>query len=147
MPNSPLYDKDFYARANEQASLLRARRLAAADIEHIAEEIESMGRTEKRELVNRLAVLFLHLLKWRHRPSLQSRSWRLTIEEQRYRLLDHLADNPSLKSGIDRAIHDAYRLALIEAEKKTGLPRTSFPDACPWTIDQALDQRYWPDAP
>ena len=70
MPNA-LYEQDFYAWANEQAALLRAGRLSAADIEHIAEEIESMGKTEKRELVSRFAVLLLHLLKWQYQPSLR----------------------------------------------------------------------------
>jgi Domain of unknown function DUF29 len=68
MGNRQLYDHDFYAWANEQAGLLRAGRLSEADIEHIAEEIESMGRTEKRELISRLTVLLLHLLKWRYQP-------------------------------------------------------------------------------
>ena len=114
MKNS-LYDRDFYAWANEQAALLRAGQLAEADIENIAEEIETMGRSEKRELVNRLTVLLLHLLKWQFQPSLHGNSWRLTIEEQRYRLEDHLKDNPSLKVQLGQAMRDAYRLALIEA--------------------------------
>ena len=65
---SPLYDQDFYAWSREQAELLRAGELGQADIEHIAEEIESMGRTEKRELISRLEILLLHLLKWRYQP-------------------------------------------------------------------------------
>ncbi len=100
MGNRQLYDQDFYAWANEQAGLLRAGRLSEADIEHIAEEIESMGKSEKRELVSRLTVLLLHLLKWQHQPAFRSKSWRLTLEEQRDRLEDHLADNPSLKSSL-----------------------------------------------
>ena len=114
MKNS-LYDRDFYAWANEQAALLRAGRLAEADIENIAEEIETMGRSEKRELINRLTVLLLHLLKWQFQPALHGNSWRLTIEEQRYRLEDHLKDNPSLKAQLGQAMRDAYRLALVEA--------------------------------
>ena len=89
MTNS-LLRQDFYAWANEQAALLRAGRLTEADIENIAEEIESMGRSEKRELVNRLTVLLLHLLKWQFQPALRGNSWRLSIEKQRYRLEDHL---------------------------------------------------------
>ena len=84
--NATLYDTDFYAWANEQAALLRAGRLSEADIENIAEEIESMGRSERSELVNRLTVLLVHLLKWRYQPGLRGRSWRLTIEEQRDQL-------------------------------------------------------------
>ena len=78
-----LYDRDFYAWSREQAELLRAGELGRADLEHIAEEIESMGKTEKRELVSRLTVLLLHLLKWRFQPELRSANWRLTVEEQR----------------------------------------------------------------
>ena len=144
MSNS-LYDLDFYAWANQQASLLRAGRLTEADIEHIAEEIESMGRSEKRELVNRLTVLFLHLLKWRFQPGLRSNSWRLTIEEQRYRLEDHLKDNPSLKAQLGQAMRDAYRLALVEAERETGLARTTFPTECPYAYDEAMSPDFWPE--
>src|SRR5277367_4729636 len=92
-PSSALYERDFYAWAIEQAALLRAGKLSVADVEHIAEEIESMGRSEKRELVNRLAVLLTHLLKWQFQPGLRGNSWRLSIEEQLYRLEDHLNDN------------------------------------------------------
>ena len=102
MSASRLYDEDFYAWANEQAALLRSGRLAEADIAHIAEEIESMGKTEKRELINRLKVLLMHLLKWQLQPTFQGNSWRLTIEEQRREVVDHLADNPSLKDEVER---------------------------------------------
>ena len=74
-----LYDEDFYAWANEQAALLRGGQLSAAGIEHIAEEIESMGKTEKRKLVSRLTALLLHLLKWQYQPALQGNSWRLSM--------------------------------------------------------------------
>ena len=144
-PTASLYDQDFYAWANEQAAILRAGNLTAADIEHIAEEIESMGRTEKRELVNRLVVLLLHLLKWQFQPGLRGNSWRLTIEEQRYRLDDHLADNPSLKATLPTSTANAYRLALVEAERETGLTRATFPAACPWTFEQITDDAFWPE--
>ena len=85
----------FYAWAQEQAALLRAGRLNEADIANIAEEIESMGRGEKRELVNRLTVLLLHLLKWRFQPGFRSASWSSSIREQRIRLASHMRHNPS----------------------------------------------------
>ena len=140
-----LYDRDFYAWANEQAALLRAGQLAEADIENIAEEIETMGRSEKRELINRLTVLLLHLLKWQFQPALHGNSWRLTIEEQRYRLEDHLKDNPSLKAQLGQAIRDAYRLALVEAQRETGLARSTFPNDCPYAFDQAMSPDFWPE--
>jgi hypothetical protein len=144
MSNS-LYERDFYAWANEQAALLRAGKLDSADIENIAEEIESMGRSEKRELVNRLVVLLLHLLKWRFQPGLRGNSWRSSIEEQRLRLEEHLKDNPSLKGQIGSAMVTAYRLARVEADHETGLARATFPKDCPFTYDQVMDEDFLPD--
>lgn len=139
-----LYDQDFYAWANEQAGLLRAGKLTQADIEHIAEEIESMGKSEKRELVNRLSVLLMHLLKWQFQPTARSTSWRLTIEEQRDRLVDHLADNPSLKATIETSIVTAQRLAILGAARETGLDVGTFPTLCPWSFEQIIASDFWP---
>ena len=141
---SELYDNDFYAWSREQAELLRAGRLADADIEHIAEEIASMGRTEKRELVSRLAVLLTHLLKWRFQPQRRGASWEALIRVQRNRLIDHLDDNPSLKPLLSQALANAYRDARLEATAETGLAIATFPIDCPWTAPQALDGEFWP---
>jgi hypothetical protein len=143
--NPSLYESDFYAWANEQAALLRAGKLSAADIENIAEEIESMGRSEKRELVSRLKVLFLHLLKWQFQPGLRSNSWRLTVKEQRREVAHHLKDNPSLKARLSETMADAYEIAVIEAERETGLPETTFPAACPWPFERLMDADFWPE--
>ena len=140
------YDRDFYGWATEQAELLRKGRLGEADVEHIAEEIESMGRGEKRELVSRLAVLLLHLLKWAYQPALQGKSWRLTIEEQRRQITRHLRDNPSLRASLDEAMADAYGDAVLRAERETDLPRDVFPWGCPYTFAQAADATFWPDS-
>jgi hypothetical protein len=144
MSNS-LYERDFYAWANEQAALLRAGRLTEADIENIAEEIESMGRSEKRELINRLTVLLTHLLKWQFQATFRGNSWRLTIEEQRHRVEDHFADNPSLKSQLDQAIRSAYRSAASEASLETGLARSAFPTDCPHSFEQMMNPDFWPE--
>jgi len=145
MTHRPLYDQDFYAWANEQAGLLRAGRSSEADIEHIAEEIESIGRSEKRELVSRLTEALLHLLKWQYQPALRGNSWRLILEEQRNQLEDHLADNPSPKSVIQETIVTAYRNALLEAAREAGLDRGIFPLVCPWSYQQILDQYFYPE--
>lgn len=143
--SASLYDRDFHAWTNEQAALLRSGRLAAADIEHIAEEIESMGRSEQQQLENRLAVLLLHLLKWRHQPNLRGNSWRLTIKEQRNRIERHLRRNPSLKAMLDETIADAYSDAMIGAERETGLAEDSFPAICPWPFERIAAQDFWPE--
>jgi hypothetical protein len=142
---SATYETDFYAWANEQAALLRAGKLNDADIAHIAEEIESMGRTEKRELVNRLEVLLMHLLKWKFQPVLRGRSWQLTIKEQRNRTADHLSDNPSLKGKLNEAMTSAYRDARLMAAKETAIDEDGFPAVCPWTFEQAMDANFWPE--
>lgn len=140
-----LYDSDFHAWANQQAALLRAGRLGDADIQNIAEEIESLGRSEKRELVSLLSGLLLHLLKWVHQPDLRFTSLRLTIEEQRASLRDHLADNPSLGAQVIDAERSAYRSARNRATIETGLPRGVFPEACPFSFDDAMNDDFWPD--
>ena len=133
-----LYATDFYAWTREQADLLRAGKLSALDVAHLAEEIESMGRNERNRLANRLAVLLAHLLKWRFQPGLRGNSWRLTIREQRRRAARVLAQNPSLGGVLDAILADAYGDAVLMAERETGLPESTFPVECPWTLDQAM---------
>ena len=142
--SASLYERDFYAWANEQAALLRAGNLLAADIAHIAEEIESMGKTEKRELVNRLTVLLMHLLKWQFQPERRCRSWRSTVTIQRHALADHLADNPSLQSALNQVLARAYEDARLGAIGETDLPESLFPFKCPWSFGQVMDEHFWP---
>jgi uncharacterized protein DUF29 len=142
---SQSYHTDFYAWTMEQATLLREGRLASADVANIAEEIESMGRAEKRELVNRLTILLLHLLKWHFQPGFRSASWNSSIREQRIRLRDHLDDNPSLKAELDDAFARAYKLAVIAAARETGLPEADFPKTRPYDFKQVVGDEFWPD--
>ena len=143
--SNTLYEQDFYAWTNRQAELLRAGRFDHADIDHIVEEIEAMGRGERRELVNRLSQLLLHLLKWRYQPDFRGASWRLTIEDERDSITGHLRDNPSLKSYLDPAMDDAYRWARRRAAHETNLPSETFPEACPFPFSTAVDNAFWPD--
>jgi hypothetical protein len=140
-----LYERDFHAWTAEQANLLREGRADEADLANIAEEIDSMGRTEKRELSNRIAVLLLHLIKWRFQPALRGRSWRATVAGQRVDIEDLLEDNPSLRSSLHQYIGHAWRRALIEAERETGLDKSSFPQDCPWDPARILDDAFWPE--
>ncbi len=140
-----LYDRDFFAWTREQAALLRAGKISEADLENIAEEIESMGKTEKRELTSRLTVLLLHLAKWHFQPGSRGRSWRLSIEGQRLDIADRLEDNPSLTPLLTEFLGHAWRRASLEAQKETGLDASTFPSDCPWTAEQALDEGFWPE--
>lgn len=134
-----LYQQDVIAWANEQAALLRAGRFAEIDREHIAEEIADVGRSEQRELENRLRVLLMRLLKWRHQPERRSDSWRLTIKAQRKdigRLLDR---NPSLKAQLGKLLIEAFEMARLEAAAETGLPEHDFSATCPYSIADVLE--------
>ena len=142
---SSLYDRDFYAWSVEQAALLRDGRVAEADLENIAEELESMGRAEKREFVDCLTVLLLHLLKWRYQPSGRGDSWRLSIAEARDEIADLLEDSPSLKANLDSAMASAYRYARRNAAIETRMAEESFPAQAPWTFLEAADESFWPD--
>ncbi len=140
-----LHDADFYAWSLEQAALLRAGRVEEADLQAIAEEIESMGKTEKRELVSRLAVLLLHLLKWQHQQAGRGNSWRLSIANARDEIADLLDDNPSLKTVLDEVTASAYRYARRKAAIETDMGEEAFPVQCPWSFDQAMEAGFWPE--
>jgi len=141
-----LYDTDFYGWIQQQAHNLRSRNLDRLDVDNLVEEIESMGKSEQRELESRLEFLLMHLLKWRFQPERRGTSWELTIEEQRRRLAIHLAKNPSLKSQIADSYPIAYELAVFRATKETRLHRSVFPKQCPWSFEQTTAPDFWPDA-
>ena len=138
------YEADYYAWAVEQAALLRQGRIGDADIANIAEELEDLGKAEKRELRNRLAVLLAHLLKWQAQPLKRSRSWRLTIAEQRLRLAQHLDENPSLRATLEETTAQAWRRAAIKAARQTGLD--NLPTDCPWPAERVIDDDFWPES-
>jgi Domain of unknown function DUF29 len=140
------YEADVVAWAHEQAALMRAGRLSALDIEHLAEEIETIGASQRRELKNRLAVLLQHLLMWSHQPALRSRSWEATMLAQRTALADILSDSPSLRSALHGCFASAYPLAVRYAAKETALPERSFPRACPYGLGDTLTEDWLPPA-
>lgn len=140
-----LYEQDWYAWTLKNAELLRQGHLEEVDLEHLAEELESMGRSERQELVNRLTVLLAHLLKWRYQPERRGKSWRATIKEQRLRLHQHLAENPSLQSRLEESQTTAYQYAVLRVTQETPLEETALPTKCPFATEQILDATYWPD--
>jgi len=142
MTMTALYEHDFYAWLVKQAEFIRQGRLTELDREHLAEEVEAMSRSEKRELINRLAVLIEHLLKWTLQPERRSSSWTRTIIEQRFRMAQVIEDSPSLRHEFDQKVERAYELAMIMASKETNLPRTRFPAQCPFSIEQLFDENF-----
>lgn len=141
------YQQDFYTWTLEQTSLLKQKRFDELDLEHIIEEIEDMGKSEKRALESYIENLLMHLLKWKYQPYyIGRRSWELTIIEQRKRLKWHIKENPGLKSKLAEAIERSYEFAKSGAEKETGIPISSYPETCPWTYQQFIDSDFWPEA-
>ena len=132
------YEHDFYSWLMEQARFVREGRWSAIDRDNLAEEIESLGREQFSKLESALRVLLLHLLKWDHQPERRSRSWELSIKEQRIAVQDVLDDNPGLRPRIPEALARGYRRARIEAAKETGLDEHVFPETCPYAFDEAM---------
>ena len=142
---NPTYETDFYAWLLKSAELLRRGEFAELDLEQIAEELEGMARSDKRQLVNRLAVLLAHLLKWQYQPEKRSKSWQRTIREQRKRISLLLEDSPSLKYEIEEKLKDAYEIAVLSAANETGLDEDYFPESCEYALDEVLDSEFYPD--
>ena len=136
------YERDFYSWSLGQGRHLREGRLEALDRDNLAEEIESLGREQFNKLVSALRVLMAHMLNWDHQPPLRSRSWALTIEEQRLEIADVLADNPGLRPRLSEAITRAYRRARIEAAKETALDESEFPATCPYSFDDVVSRKF-----
>ncbi len=137
------YEKDIVAWANEQARLLRSGRFDQLDIEHIADEIEDVGKSEQRELANRMALLLAHLLKWQYQPERQTASWQRTINEQRKGVEKRLSKSPGLQPVLtdDGWQSEIWADAVAQAASETGL--ADFPDGCPWSIQTEVLQDGW----
>jgi hypothetical protein len=140
-----LYERDYFEWTIRQAELLRAGRFEELDIDHVAEEIEDMGRSQRRQLGSRLTVLLTHLLKWQAQPSRRGSSWETTVQVQRVKLQKLLREMPSLRGKLREERADAYEVAVLLAAKETRLPRSNFPTPCPFTLEQLLDDAFFPE--
>ncbi len=138
------YETDIVAWANEQASFIRNGQFDMLDLEHLAQEIEDVGKSEQRELASRMAVLLMHLLKWQFQPERHSASWQRTIKEQRRGIAIALRETPSLKTALNHPDwqEKAWTDAVSQAAKETGL--ANFPDACPWSMQDVLTEGWLP---
>jgi hypothetical protein len=141
-----LYDTDFATWVHEQAEHLRAKRIAKLDYDHLAEEIESLGKSERRALERHLRNLILYCLKWEYQPqerTRRGRSWQTSRDNARDAIDQLLRDNPSLQHNMDAALAWAYPRARRTAQKQTGLPLTTFPEHSRWRFEQFTDEDLW----
>ena len=142
----PSYDTDFYAWTQTQAAALRAKDVAALDLENLAEEIDSLGINTEHAMTRQLQRLLLHLLKWRYQPTHRTPSWRRSIRQARDSIADRLDRSRSLRDLPLQRLPLAYRRARRDAADDTGLSPATFPETCPWSVAQVLDEDFWPEA-
>jgi hypothetical protein len=145
-----LYDRDFFEWTVRNAELLRSGCVEEADLEHLAEEIEDLGKRDTREVRSRLIVVLMHLLKWSAQPKKRytesgSSSWLRTIKEQRQQLVAIFAQSPSLKRYAQKVLPNAHRDAVELASAETGIPIQQFPEQCPFRFDQILEDEFLPE--
>jgi len=140
-------DDDFALWAAEQAALVGSGRFDRVDVENLAGELEYLSNSQKSEIENRLKVLLMHLLKWQFQPTERSNSWTATLIEQRTEIDEVVRRSPSLKHYPAQALGGrAYQIAMLRASGETGLPKSAFPETCPYTIEQILDPDFLPGA-
>ncbi len=145
---SPLtieYEQDYDAWLVYHIELLRQGRLSEIDIDNVAQELDGLSKAQRQQLVNRLAVLLMHLLKWKYVSLRRSNSWLYTIKEQRERIRLLFKDSPSLKYQLEDKITDAYRLGKLKAIKEAPQDQNLFPMSCPFSSEQILDDEFYPD--
>jgi hypothetical protein len=140
------YDADFYNWTQAQAAALRAKDWPALDVHNLAEEIESLGASDRRALRSHLMRLSQHLLKWHYQPQRRGESWRQSIDNARLQIELILEDSPSLREFLPTAFAWAYPRARKEAAKESGLPLGTFSETCPWPVAQVMDEDFWPEA-
>jgi hypothetical protein len=137
------YDQDYYQWLMENAQFVREGNFDAVDLIHLAEELEDMGRSERRAIESLLKILIVHLLKWRYQPERRGASWELTITNARDAIQRRLADSPSLRAKLPELAAARYGNARRHAALETNLPILTFPETCPFSIDQMLDDDFW----
>lgn len=144
MQPAELYEYDFHEWIEQQINLLKQGEMSKLDVIHLIEELEDMGKSNIRELESRFVILIAHLLKWQFQSKQQNSNWRGSINEQRVQLLRLLRKTPSLRRELTNAIADAYSDALEIATNETNLITSSFPNSCPYSVEQLLDKSFYP---
>ena len=135
-----LYEQDYFAWTQQQASMLRSGQLSDVDALHLAEEVEDLGRSERRALASRMIALLAHLLKWQYQPALRSKSWQQTIKTQRKEVTYELGGSPSLKNSLTDPewLDIVWSKAALLAADETGLDIEIFPEVCPWGMTDVM---------
>jgi hypothetical protein len=139
-----LYDRDYYLWLSHTANLISEGKFSEVDAANLIEEIEDMGRSEKRAIESNLVVLLLHLLKYKYQPEKRSNSWKSSVREHRRRLRKAFSDSPSLKRHFEEVVDECYQDAREQAADETELPLDTFPQESPFTLAEVLNPDYLP---
>lgn len=137
-----LYNADFAQWVAQTTLLLQQGKFDELDIENLIEEVEDLGKRDRRALCSNLEIVLLHLLKWQFQPEQRSTSWRGSIREHRRRIARILKDSPSLNPYLQQEYQDCYLAARLQAADETGLPLKTFPEECPYFLEQALNEAF-----
>ena len=138
------YETDFYQWTQQQAALIRQGQFSELDTAHLIDDIEDMGASNRRALGSHLENILMHLLKWQYQPDRRGHSWKSSILKGRNAVDRLLEDSPSLAPQLPALVTAEYRRARKEAESETGLALATFPEQCPFTVDQITGD-FWPD--
>ncbi|NJP09859.1 MAG: DUF29 domain-containing protein [Leptolyngbyaceae cyanobacterium RU_5_1] len=140
-----LYQTDYLQWIETTVKKLRSKHYADVDWENLIEEVEDMGRSERRSLDSNLIVVLLHLLKWQYQPEWRSGSWEGSIVEHRRRIKKTIKESPSLKPYLESIFAESYTEAVKQAKAETGLPFETFPKQCPYDLAAVMDDEFLPE--
>lgn len=144
-PNRHLYETDYLKWIETTVEKLQVQDYSNIDWKNLIEEIEDMGRSERRSLKSNLIVVLAHLLKWQYQPNFRNGSWKGSIVEHRRRIREALKDSPSLKPYFEEVFAQCYSDAVEQASAETGLSVEILPQVCPYTSAEVLDSNFLPE--
>jgi hypothetical protein len=142
--STDLYNTDYYAWTQKIKQMLESRAYEQLDVDNLIDEVNDMGINIKRGLRSHLSNLLLHLLKWEYQPVIQSGSWKKSIHYARQGVQDELEYSPSLKHQLEELFVKAYARARKDASQETGIRLATFPEQCPYSLEQALAEDWLP---
>jgi hypothetical protein len=143
--HSQIYEQDFALWLAQTVQLLHDRNFSDLDIDNLVEEIETMGRSDRHRLKSNLKIVLIHLLKYKYQPEKRTNSWIYTLVEHRQRLNEQFKDSPSLRKYSIEEFADTYLAARKLASIETGMAIAFFPMESPFTLEQTLDEDYFPE--
>lgn len=141
-----LYETDFHQRTLLTVQMVKDRRFDELDLEHLAEAIEDIGKSERQAIESQVERLLHHLLKWQYQPGYRGSSWKGSIQETRKQISKQIRRNPSLKGYPAQVLADAYEIRRVRAIAETGLSEETFPLACHYSVDQVLAEQFFPES-